>query len=487
MLLDQFSGLISNAVYDVGRWNGEWHIGMEGGWQRMKEGKFISYTSHEGFKGKRAMYSFADKKGRIFVLSEKYLMRVEGDRLRTLYSQPILTLKSSSLTMAWFDTASQNLWCASTDGLMKLYIPAVQTDTSRFNPVLYDCVVNGSRVKVNPMETLMVPSGSGNGLELKCGFDKIDISKESMLYFQLEGRSADWLPVRPDFELRFSLLQPGMYTLYMYAVNPDGVESLPQKMLQFRVPYPWYLKWYMVLLYLLVAGLLTWLTARFWANRRLEGKMRRFVLEQKIQEERNRISSELHDNVGSQLTNIIAQLDFVEGALQMGRNDTALKKVETLQEKARRTMTLLRESIWALKEDAISLQDFMLKVQQYAANVFEADSGVQVNILAIPQLKDKLSPWQAVNLLRVVQEAFQNIQKHALGVTSVVIETSLPEGVLHMAVKDNGCGFDVYRMVPGQGMGNMQRRMTEMHGAFRLESGPAGTSLVLELPLKKSP
>jgi two-component system, sensor histidine kinase LadS len=208
---------------------------------------------------------------------------------------------------------------------------------------------------------------------------------------------------------------------------------------------------------------------------------------QQVQDERERISRELHDNVGARLTHLITQIDHVE--FRLGRDKTeknvenTLGRLETLGENARDAMNVLRETIWAVKEEAISLENFTSKISGYLQQQFSDNLDFEVHLIG--DNKIMLTPGQALNLFRIVQEACQNTFKHAAA-TQIHITISTIKGTLIIAIKDNGKGFDTTHSNGEEhnGLRNMKHRAIEIGADFDIQSCLGkGTEVVIKTAL----
>ena len=479
--LSQQNGLISNTVYYVQPDGDSIWVCTQNGLNLVVGNTCTRYDAAAGFTGKRCMYAFEDATGRHFAVSDACLMLVDGNKLRPLQSYPLAASRESGIRTVYFDERDQQLYTGASDGLQVLPIAAVIPDTALLQPVVFSLTSNNGFV--NHFEQALTFRSRVNGFLFHVGFSHIDLYAKATLYYRLEGWNERWERVPENFVLSFPQLPAGSYVLHMYAVNADGYAGEPVKMLRFSKERPWYLQWPMVVAYTVLLMLLAWYAARLWARYKVRQKTQELLLDQQLQQERNRISSELHDNVGSQLTNIIAQLDFVESAMTQQRTGLAHQKVESLQQKARQAMNQLRESIWALKEDAIKLPDFCLKVHRYAAEIFDEASGIEFELHNDVLAETELTPWQAVNLLRVLQEGFQNIQKHA-GARHVLLHVKTDGQTLLVSLRDDGVGFNQQAPVAaGHGLANMQQRVREMNGWFKISSAlQGGTQVEIGLP-----
>jgi signal transduction histidine kinase len=193
----------------------------------------------------------------------------------------------------------------------------------------------------------------------------------------------------------------------------------------------------------------------------------------KIQDEKLRISRDLHDNIGSQLTFVISSLDNMN---YLSDEDKRKEKLAMLGGYTRETMAQLRETIWALNSESISQDQLISKVAGLIKQAKLTWPEIKFRIESSPSDKELLAR-QAINLFRLVQEAINNAIKYS-GAKNIVFESS----PLTIAVKDDGRGFDRESISGGQGLKNMKARMEEIGFGFSINSKPgSGTEILVQL------
>ncbi len=198
------------------------------------------------------------------------------------------------------------------------------------------------------------------------------------------------------------------------------------------------------------------------------------------EEERKRIARELHDSIGSSLTGIKT---FLQAALTRHRRGEPVEEAlehllavtEGAIEESRRIMTDLRPSILDDFGIVRTLGWFCREFVRMHPNVF-VEEAVDLSEAEIP---DTLR----IVIFRVVQEAFHNIAKHS-GAEYVTVDFRVREGRIHLAIEDNGRGFDVSAVLGlrqrGQGMGltSMKERTELSGGVFEIQSVPGEGTVV---------
>ena len=194
-----------------------------------------------------------------------------------------------------------------------------------------------------------------------------------------------------------------------------------------------------------------------------------------LEEERLRIARDLHDHLGPELSLISSRLDMMSYQQEGGQ-------LGQLADVTRSAMDQLRDTIWSIRGDAITLFDFAAKVREYANKRL---AGTPLRFVdSCSNQQAVLSPNQALNLFRVCQEAINNAAKYA---KASEIELSIScENNLYIQLKDNGIGFEVNSASAGYGLRNMRERIEELGGVFQLDSSVSGTIIQLTLPISKN-
>lgn len=195
----------------------------------------------------------------------------------------------------------------------------------------------------------------------------------------------------------------------------------------------------------------------------------------RLQEERLRISRDLHDNLGAELTIIGSALS--RRAFQV-ENEQERQELEAIGGNARQAMGQLRETIWAIRHEQFSVAELAEKISDFAVRA----TPLPVEVRAADVVAT-LSPTQTLNLFRIAQEAITNAVKYA-GATAITVVFEKPApNLLALRICDDGHGFDVALPAVGNGLGNMRARAEELGGSLQVSSSEGGTTIVAQLPI----
>jgi len=204
------------------------------------------------------------------------------------------------------------------------------------------------------------------------------------------------------------------------------------------------------------------------------------------EEERRRISRELHDQLGQQLNALMLGLKNLSVACGNGASPHT-KSFHRLQELTEQLMDKTHHLAWELRPAALDDLGLQTAVSNYVEKWSE-HSGITADFHSHGLQKQRLPGPIETAVYRIVQEALNNILKHA-GADRVSVILELRHNQLRAIVEDNGKGFDVetvrFTSVEGHGLGllGMQERVAALGGNLEIESHPTtGTTLVTRIP-----
>lgn len=201
-------------------------------------------------------------------------------------------------------------------------------------------------------------------------------------------------------------------------------------------------------------------------------------LQTSIEHERQAIAREIHDDVGGSLTALKFDLAWIarhttdEGVRL--RVVSALETVTLAIESSQRIMHNLRPAI---------LEQGLVAALQWIATRFEKRTGIPCQV-RIPSQTPEWPAGVPLVAYRTAQEALTNITKHAQA-TRVQIDLSLAGGVMSLEISDNGRGLSQKDLAKARSFGirGLHERAGTVGGWIDLSSGPAGTTLILSIPL----
>ena len=202
--------------------------------------------------------------------------------------------------------------------------------------------------------------------------------------------------------------------------------------------------------------------------------------QQAIQTERNRISSELHDDLGSGLSTIRLLTEMMRQG--SGKSDIGLQ-LHKISDSSKDLVQKMNEIVWALNINNDNLQSLLSYIRQYAAKTLD-DVKIDCSISMpenVPGIT--LSGNERRNIFLIVKECINNILKHSRA-TKAGLEISLTE-TLCINIKDNGIGFScIQNAVHHFGIDNLNQRAKELNGRIEWVQNN-GTHVKIQIPIKE--
>lgn len=316
-------------------------------------------------------------------------------------------------------------------------------------------------------------------------FSGLDYDRPEQIQYAylMDGIDQDWVYAGNRNFASYPNIEPGEYTLRVKAAGPAGLWNESSKRLHIIIDPPWWqTTWFRGIILIAGFGVLVSGT-RYVSQRRLRKQIREMEVKNKLRDERERISRDLHDHVGSQLANIIAGLNLAVKFRENGNSDKTGELMLSLKEDAANTIGELRETIWALQKDEIELQEFSKHLEIFFSRQTAVRESMNLTVdLQATEPGLKLSATQALHLFRIVQESVQNSLKYS-GADRLTVSIAAKKGEVRLMVKDNGvfrtesAGYNT-----GHGMGNMKKRAAELNGRIAVDT-VEGTSVTVTFPL----
>lgn len=297
--------------------------------------------------------------------------------------------------------------------------------------------------------------------------------------YKLEGFSSEWIETGTRNFVSFSNLQGGNYTLRVRATNTPGVWSPNEAVLKIRVIPPVWKRWWFYLLCVVVIAGSIYALYRYRVNEIL-----------KRQAMRNKIASDLHDNIGSTLSSISVYSQVAE-IQSRKQNTTALDDVlQKIGNASTEMISEMNDIVWAIKPGNDTMEKMTARMESYAKPLLAAKNISFTFSFSNDLDKTSLEMSKRKNVYLIFKEAINNALKYS-GCTQLDVSLTHSRSRLQMTITDNGKGFDRETVVRsnsgnmgGNGLKNMEMRALEMKGQLMIHSEPGkGTTVGLECPI----
>lgn len=420
--------------------------------------------------GRSANCLTEDAQGRVYVGSLRGVERWDPGTGRVRQFTSADGLAQNEMKAAYRDRRGR-LWFGTIQGLSSLDPRPDPPDAAT------DVWVTAVRVAGESRAVSAVGEASVTGLVVPPDRNHLQVefvglafgSGERLRYeYRLDGPGREWSAPRPERAVNFAQLSPGEHVFEVRAVNSEGLASARPATVSFRVIAPFWRRGWFAAGVLCAVGAL----AFQWHRRRLA-----HLLE--MERMRTRIASDLHDDIGSTLSQI-----SILGAVVQARagrlGPEAAEPVSLMGRLARESMDGLSDIVWAINPRHDHLSNLAHRMRRLADDLLSAQ-GVPFSFdVEGADPEHVLGAGVRRQVFLVFKEALNNVVRHA-ACTRVAVTLRVERGTLTLAVIDDGRGFDPATVRPGEGLASLRQRASALGGTLAV-TAEAGTSVVLTVP-----
>jgi signal transduction histidine kinase/streptogramin lyase len=305
---------------------------------------------------------------------------------------------------------------------------------------------------------------------------------EKLIYQYRLNRSEKWIESK-NHQVEFFSLSPGKYEFEVRAKKFNSVWSKPS-LLSFEIIPPFWKTWLFRLLLMLLSSGGIFLLVRQYFRRKIHEQMLVVHQQGEIEKERSRIASDMHDDLGSDVTRI----SMLSRIMQDENTPVAQIKVHSKKiiHTSNEILQKMDEIIWALNSSNRRIENLFSYINGFALEYFEG-SRIDCHVTITENLPEfSLSAIQRRNIFLVVKEALNNIIKHA-GASKVDISLSADADGIVISISDNGRGYDGIELpAERNGIKNMKKRLLEINGHLDvITSIENGTVVNISMPVNK--
>jgi ligand-binding sensor domain-containing protein/signal transduction histidine kinase len=464
-----------------------------GGLVRMKQGRFVTIGISQGLPSNVILAIEDDGQGHFWMSSYNGLIRVSQaeldqcaeSKIRKLHclvygrSEGLPTLEcSGGFQPVTGRTPDGRMWFPTRKGLVGVSPRAVQPDSLPPTVILEEALVNqhAAAMPTNASPLIVAP-GQGR---LEFHYTGIWFKAPQRIQFRywLEGMDPDWVAAGNSRSAYYAYLPPGRYTFHVNASNGDGVWDPKGASLALLVLPQFWQTWWFRGLSGVMALMAVAYVVRLILRRRLRRKMEQLERRHALERERTRIARDIHDELGSSLTNITL-------LSQAARKDPKLPEkaeayLDQVYHSTRELTRLMDEIVWAVNYKHDTLESMANYFVKFAQQVFSS-TGIRCRLNVptdLPALA--LSAEMRHNMFLAFKEALNNVLKHSeAGQVMISLSWEPEKHLLTVKVQDDGRGFEVgeqsgdcHRVAAGNGLPNMFRRIETLKGRCDLASAP---------------
>ncbi|HKR05382.1 MAG TPA: two-component regulator propeller domain-containing protein [Bacteroidia bacterium] len=279
--------------------------------------------------------------------------------------------------------------------------------------------------------------------------------------WKLDGFENTWSLPNYSNHTSYNNLEPGNYLFKLKVVDRFGNSgeefNIPVKV----KPFFYQTFWFKILI-VLIFVLLVYIFFRYRFRKKLEQQLA-------LQKERERISSDLHDDLGSGLTSIALISEMINNKTAEGKQNTEMQKISGT---ANELVDNMREIVWALNTKNDSLENLVGYIHEHAQKAFEFSS-IKLKVNIPEQIAEsQLAAEPRRNIFLTVKETLTNSIRYSEA-KNVFLKFYTDKEALKIEIADDGKGFSIDNIRKNaNGIKNMKKRMEIIGGRYSVHSIP---------------
>lgn len=446
----------------------------------MPTGQFKHYTEASGLPNDVVYGILVDNRGRLWLSTNKGIAKFDP-RTEVFRTYDVNDgLQGNEFNQgAYFKSARGELFFGGINGVNaffpdsikdNLYVPPVYVTS--FKVFDKDLPLRGSVTATKEIQL----SYDQNFFSFEFVALSYSSPDKNRYMYMLEGLDKNWIaaPALRRYA-SYTNLDPGSYVLRVKGSNNDGIWNTAGVAMEITIAPPYWKTWWFRILAALTVAAILYGMYRYRVTRLLE-----------IERIRSSIATDLHDDIGSTLTEIALYSDVGLRELRARKRsaDGAVTRVESLLEDigttSRGLIDALNDIVWAVDPKNDSFEFLLLRMKTHAARMFDA-KGINYEIDIPEELSHLHLPLGFRRRFYLIfKEAVNNIIRHAHP-SKVLLRIRKTGRSLVMTIVDDGRGFDLTLANEGNGLTNMKKRAESLNGSLSIHSAVAkGTTVRLE-------
>lgn len=398
-----------------------------------------------------------DKNGRLFISTNKGL-NILDNIYKSPFSVRTLTQKDGLIYDNCIKNASYidkfgNLLIGTSKGV-SLYKPN-KDEINKIPPKIH---LSGLEIFNEPYslsELSKTHKLNYNQNYIKFFYTGINLSSPHKIKYQykLTGVDNDWVESNEN-SIQYTSLDKGNYNFKVKARNEWGYWSEPVS-LAFTINPAWWETWWFRLIVISSLGFLLWLAFQYRLN---------YLL--KLERLRTKIASDLHDEVGSLLTQISINVD----SLSYTKDEEKRKeKSNFIRAKSSEVINMMSDVIWSIDSRNDNMESLVDRIHNFAQNFLSQKDIVLYFTSDIEDNQKLLKIDFRQNVIMIVKEAINNAVKYS-ECSQIDVNISYKSNLFELIVKDYGRGFDIENVKIGNGLKNIKMRSETIGGKIEFMS-----------------
>jgi two-component system, NarL family, sensor histidine kinase DegS len=343
---------------------------------------------------------------------------------------------------------------------------------SEVRPFIIPNYILISMVVIYSILRIFYPSYKYGNIFVTCGIAAFDVIFCCFLPFVTGGLHSPFIlfPLTAILSIALYFKQRITYLVSIFvSCSAIGSEIMARRLLGNTDYMPVQVYVAILAMYCIIAFLIAWLP--YVANLNVSATIKKKT----IVEERSRLSREIHDSLAQRIGSSILKIDVLRGTLNNGNTADALKQIANIKHDMQETYLEVRDIIDQLRVQMPDNPRMLPTLAQYTQE-FAQSTGINCQLYMADGHAD-IQPLATVELLRIVQEALNNVKKHS-GADQIEVKFESTDDAVKVIIRDNGKGFTTNTVKGQHGLTVMKERAESLGGHLDIISSPGrGTTV----------
>jgi len=443
---------------------------LESAQQNSEEEKFTNYTTADGLPS-NIIYSIqGDNNGNLWLSTDNGLSMFNpvSETVRN-YDEYDGLQSNQFFWGAGFKGRDGELFFGGTSGLNAFRPEDLKNNDHMPSIVITDFQIFNKPVEINkedsPLKKSIIYTKE---IELSYGqnvfsfeFAALDftVPGKNRYAYMMEGFDNDWIFSGKRRFVTYTNLDPGEYIFRVKGSNNDGVWNEKGTSVIIRILPPLWKTWWFISLLFILAGIIIASIIYSRVKHLLD-----------IERLRTKLAADLHDNIGSSLTEISILSEVISKKIKT--EDEGIKKsLNMISNSSRNLIDNMSDIVWLVNPKRDSLYDLILRLRDTYSELssYTSISFRSENIKSLEKVSLKMEHRQ--HLYLIFKEAINNCITHS-NCNEITLDAVVKGSKLHMTLKDNGKGFDISKISNvGNGLNNIKERAKMIGGKLNISSG----------------
>ncbi len=446
-----------------------------GGLNCMKKatGKFKVWTEEQGLADNAIYGILPDEKGRLWMSTNHGISCFDKSNGQFKNYTESDGLQSNEFNhWAFYKSSDATLYFGGVNGISKIGGGQIATDTT-IPPVLITSIGVSDQPYYSGINISDVREIKLSYLENKINFEfaVLDMasSHQNRYRYKLTPIDKNYCTETGSNRVGYSNLSPGKYVFTVIGCNHDGTWNTKGTSIDIIIYPPFYKTWWFVAVIITCIIAIIISVYKYRVGQIL-----------KVQNMRNRIARDLHDDIGAALGSISIYSSVAQNRI-VGQQQGVVDVLEKIGNTSREMIDNMSDIVWSVNPDNDTIEQLVLRMKSFASMILPVRN-INYDIHEdLANEKVKFTMQQRKNIYLIYKETVYNLVKYA-DCSDVQISLVVQNKKFSMVIADNGRGFDIDKITPrnGNGLRNIKFRAKEINAHIEIISNTSGTKIILE-------